>query len=197
MIFTYMVHNNIIKLRWEQVMIDIKCETANTLKIGQLKPFQDDLKKRSEKNIEDLACSILNDGLLMPFVVWRHDDINSLLDGHGRLSALNDLLYFDNDIATQDFPVLYIDADTEDDAKKILLQITSVYGKINKQGAIKFCSTIPEYHAPSIDKYVHRKAVTRKKKIYDGEQVLRIAVANDKADAVRELFKTIDYIRVL
>jgi ParB-like chromosome segregation protein Spo0J len=81
-------------------MIDIKCKTNDTLKIGQVQPFQGDLKKRTEKDTEDLACSILRDGLLMPFVVWRHDSINSLLDGHGRLNALNDLLYFDNDIAT-------------------------------------------------------------------------------------------------
>lgn len=178
-------------------MIAIKCEVPNKLKLGALTPFQGDLKRRTNKHIDSLAKSIIEDGLLMPFVVWKHDDKNLLLDGHGRLEALLKLATNDEDLAKQDYPVIYIEADTEEKAKQALLQITSAYGTITEKGAKSFCAALPEYHAPSINKFVYRKPVERKPESRDCEHIIRIAVKEDKYEAVRELFKTIDYIRVL
>jgi len=178
-------------------MIKVMCQTAESVKLNQLTPFQGDLKKRTSKDVTSLADSIEQEGLLMPFAVWRHDDVYSLLDGHGRLAALTELALKDNTVALQDFPVIFIDAETEEQAKKSLLQITSSYGKVTKEGAVKFCATIPSYHAPVINKFVHKKPVQRTLPKAKLEQVIRIAVPTDKAQAVLELFKTVDYIRVL
>lgn len=178
-------------------MIKVMCQTPEVIRLGKLTPFQGDLKKRTSKDVEALASSIREEGLLMPFAVWRHDGIDSLLDGHGRLAALTELALQDNDIAEQDFPVIFIEAEDEAQAKKALLQITSAYGKITKAGAVKFCETIPTYHAPAINKFVYSKPVTRKLPEQNNEQVIRIAVASDKVAAVLELFKSVSYIKVL
>lgn len=173
------------------------CQTQEVIRLGELTPFQGDLKRRTSKDVTALANSIKDEGLLMPFAVWQHDGVNKLLDGHGRYAALTELALQDNEIATQDFPVVYIEADTEEQAKKSLLQITSSYGKITREGAVKFCATIPDYKAPAINKFVHKKLVKNKLKEQNSEQVIRIAVPSDKAQAVLDLFKTVSYIRVL
>lgn len=178
------------------------CQTQEVIRLGELTPFQGDLKKRTSKDVKALADSIKEEGLLMPFAVWSYEEdgrvvTNKLLDGHGRYAALTEIALEDNDVATQDFPVVYIKADTEDQARKILLQITSSYGKITRDGVARFCKTIPEYRAPAINKFVHKKPVERKLKQQKTEQVIRIAVPLDKAEAVLDLFKSVEYIKVL
>lgn len=178
-------------------MIKVMCQTEQTIKLGELTPFQGDLKKRTKRDINGLMTSISAEGLLMPFAVWQHDGVNHLLDGHGRLAALTELALKDDTIATQQFPVLFIEADTEEQARKALLQITSSYGKINKQGAITFCAKIPEYHAPAVNKFLYSKPRQRKLNRHEGKQVIRIAVPEDKAQAVLDLFKQVDYIEII
>lgn len=178
-------------------MIDIKCETPDTLKLADMKPFQGNLKKRTINNIKQLAESIKNDGLLMPFAIWHTEGVNYLLDGHGRLDALYELLVTDPDVAEQEFPVLYIHALTEQEARQSLLQITSSYGHITKEGALKFCASIPEYKAPSINKYVHKKPRRHEEKVKDSFTRIHISVKTEYVDKVLELFKQFEYIRVL
>lgn len=178
-------------------MIKVMCQTPEVIRLGELTPFQGDLKRRTSKDIQALVDSIKEEGLLMPFAVWRKEDVNYLLDGHGRLAALTELALQDNEIATQGLPVIYIVADTEEQAKKSLLQITSSYGKITKEGALKFCTSIPSYHAPAINKFVHKKPVQKKLETSPNSTLIRIRVASDKVQAVLELFKTVSYIEVL
>ena len=95
-------------------MIKVMCQTPEVIRLQELTPFQGDLKRRTSKDIKSLASSILSEGLLMPFAVWKHDGVNSLLDGHGRYSALIELALEDNSISEQAFPVVYIEAETEE-----------------------------------------------------------------------------------
>ena len=81
-------------------MIKVMCQTPEVIRLGELTPFQGDLKRRTSKDISALASSIKDEGLLMPFAVWRHEGVNSLLDGPGRYSALTELALHDNEIAT-------------------------------------------------------------------------------------------------
>lgn len=178
-------------------MIKVMCQTPEVIRLQELTLFQGDLKRRTSKDIKSLASSILSEGLLMPFAVWKHDGVNSLLDGHGRYSALIELALEDNSISEQAFPVIYVKAETEEQAKKSLLQITSSYGKITRDGVMKFCATIPSYTAPAISKFVHKPLAERKIKPVKNEQVIRISVPSDKAQAVLDLFKQVDYIKVL
>lgn len=174
------------------------CSAPTTMLLSDLVPFQGDLKKRTESNVKQLAASILTEGLLMPFAVWTTPDgKNMILDGHGRLAALTELALQDNDVAEQKFPCVKITAASEEDARKALLQITSSYGKITREGAVKFCAKIPEYHAPAIEKYVHKPVKRVKKETQATETIIRVSVPNDKVAAVIELLQQVNYIKVL
>lgn len=181
-------------------MINIKCSAPDNVKLTALKPFQGDLKKRSDKDIEALADSITNDGLIAPFMIWKNEDKeNILLDGHGRLAALTLLAsHGDVEILTQDFPCVYVEADSEEDARKALLQITSQYGKITKQGAANFCVTIPNYTAPSIAKFTR---VSKVKPTFTTEVkrtcIIKMRVPEDKVTEVKQLLSQVRYIEMM
>ena len=172
----------------------IRCELKDTLTLDKLTEFQGALKKRTRKDISKLKESLLNEGLLMPFVVWRFGDSNKLLDGHGRLAVLRELVEEKQLSSDTLLPVLYVDAENEDEAKKALLQISSQYGRIVRDGVAAFTATIPTYSAPSIDRF--RAPLKRRKHREAGISVIRIEVPADKADDVRALLAKVDYIKV-
>lgn len=178
-------------------MITVKCSAPDTIALPLLTPFQGDLKKRTEEDVKELAKSIIEDGLLMPFAVWQHEDINYLLDGHGRLAALSEILKVDPSVSEQQFPCILIHADTEAEAKKALLQITSRYGRITKKGAVHFCASIPEYKAPAINSLLYKKK-ERPKQSENKKTEARIImyVPIEKEKEVRDLLKQVDYIRI-
>jgi hypothetical protein len=101
---------------WGLSMISIKCQTKYGITLNELTPFQGDLKKRTSNDVALLAKSIEDEGLLMPFAVWKHDSVNSLLDGHGRYAALMEMSLKDNSILEQALPVIYIEAESEEQA---------------------------------------------------------------------------------
>ena len=183
--------------------MEIKCTTKDTIKLTECVPFQGNLNKRTPQDIAELKDSLLREGLLMPFAVWDHDDKKYLLDGHGRKEALVQLAVEDASLLNVDWPCIYIRADTEDDARKALLQITSSYGKITKTGVKQFTVSIPDYKAPSIAKFV-AKPVTKKVEAVDPVQrpnqdkvVLKVSVTKDKVSEVKKILEQFDFIKVL
>lgn len=178
-------------------MINIRCSLPTTLTIKELEPFQGALKVRTPDDLSQLSNSLKTEGLIMPFVVWNSESGMKLLDGHGRLEALRSMCASDAEITTQQFPVIYIDAQTEDEAKKLLLQVTSSYGKISKKGALEFCKSIPEYHAPSINKFVYQCKKHRKLEAPKTETLIRISVPSDKVEEVKKILASVSFIKVL
>lgn len=178
-------------------MISLRYEISDSLKLSELEPFQGSLKKRTPKDLKDLSDSLKAEGLIMPFVVWNNNGKKSLIDGHGRLEALKALSKDDPDIENQSFPVVYLDAQTEEEARKLLLQVISSYGKVTRKGAIEFCKSIPEYHAPSIDKFVHKPITRRKLETPKLSEIIRIEVPVEKAVEVRKLLSTVTFIKVM
>lgn len=183
--------------------MEIKCTTKDTIKLTECVPFQGNLKKRTSQDIAELKDSLLREGLLMPFAVWDHDDKKYLLDGHGRKEALVQLAVEDANLLNVDWPCIYIKADTEDDARKALLQITSSYGKITKTGVKQFTVSIPDYKAPSIAKFV-AKPVTKKVEAVDPVQrpnqdkvVIKVSVTKEKVFEVKKILEQFDFIKVL
>lgn len=180
-------------------MVRIMCEGVKaTAKLADMLAFQGNLKKRTDKDIEALAQSIKTEGLLMPFAIWPSNDGYKLLDGHGRVAALQKLAEQDKEILDQKLPVIFVEKPTEEEARKALLQITSSYGKITKKGALEFVKTIPTYSAPAINKFVkyQHKPVTRPGK-NDNITVIKIQVPTDKAEQVKATLKQIPEIKVL
>ena len=94
------------------------------------------------------------------------------------------------------WPVVYIDAPDEDSARKALLQITSSYGKVTKQGYKQFCVSIPDYKAPVIQKFVAKPSVDKPKTAVKQPDyvIIKIKVKRDKVEQVKEVFKSFDFI---
>lgn len=178
-------------------MVKINCTTKDSIKITEVIAFQGSLKKRTDADLNELKESLLNEGLMMPFAVWKHEGKNYLLDGHGRKEVLMRMAGEEPELLSIDWPCVYIEADTEADARKALLQITSSYGKITKQGYKQFCVSIPDYKAPSISKFVSKPISSVKVKAKSDKTVMKIRVSNDHIEQVREIFKQFDFIEVL
>lgn len=185
-------------------MVEIKCKTDATITLAKVTPFQGDLKKRSQADIDELKASLKREGLLMPFAVWRHGDTNYLLDGHGRLEALKQLSAESEVPVDPEFgyPCIFIDAETDVEARKALLQITSSYGKITKAGAKQFMLTIPDYVAPSVAKFTAKPVTKKPVEVKDSlpkvkQCILKIRVPAEKKDELLNIFSTVNYIEVL
>lgn len=107
-------------------MILIKCEGADRKSLSEIDGLQGDLKSLSPKNADKLERSIRNNGFIAPFFIWN----NKIIDGHQRLYVLKKR-FRKEEYPDTGFPVVYIDAENENDAKHKLLQITSSYGEFN------------------------------------------------------------------
>jgi DNA modification methylase len=110
-------------------MIEVK--NPNNLKtahIDSFKPLQGELKDLSQENYNKLKNSILKHGFNIPVFVWN----GYLLDGHQRQRVLLQEGW------NVEVPYVEIEAETELEAKEILLKITSQYGKITLEGLDDF-----------------------------------------------------------
>jgi len=169
-------------------MIKLNCVAQGTIRLAECTPFQGNLKKRTEAEINELMSSIKNEGMMMPFAIWQNEGKNFLLDGHGRYEALKKLALYEPDINAEEFPCVFIKADCENDARKALLQITSSYGTITKMGVKQFTVSIPDYRAPSINKFVMSVKKTGIKPVIDkqvkmpAENIIRIRVKDGAKD---------------
>ena len=177
--------------------MEIKCKTEETMLITDMVPFQGNLKKRTEQDIHELQDSLNNEGLLMPFAIWKSDK-NYLLDGHGRRQAIMGLIDQDPSLLQVQWPVIVIDAADEDTARKALLQITSQYGKVTKHGIKQFTVSIPDYKAPVIAKFTPKvKVLKDKNPKKDTRVILKIRVDQSKLADVKEILNSVNYIEVL
>ena len=117
-------------------MITINCTTEDHLDLGQLTEFQGGLKNRTEADYAKIIVSIQKYGFSFPFFVWAHDDINHVLDGHGRLGALQRLKAQGETIPS--LPVVYVNCGNEENAKNLLLRLNSQYGQMTAESVMDF-----------------------------------------------------------
>lgn len=119
-------------------MADIKiaCRGADTLPLDLIEDFQGNLKKRGKKEIDQIIKSIEKYGFSFPFFVWNGDGHNRCLDGHGRIQALAEMRKRGASLPL--FPVAYIDAKDEAEAKQKLLRLNSQYGQMTIESVLEF-----------------------------------------------------------
>ena len=134
-----------------------------------------------------------------PFSIWRStEDVAKILDGHGRKAALERLATDDPDILEQQFPVLLIEAETEEEAVKACLQMMSTCGKINKAGVIKFAAPVFGYKAPIV---IHSTAKAVKVKSTAKENpdkvIISVEVDKDKVSQLITILKDVEGVNVI
>lgn len=128
--------------------IQIKCKAKDTLAINLLDPLQGDLKILSNENYEKLKNEILEDGF--SFAVHIYEDNEQakiyIIDGHQRVATLTRMKEEGYKIPA--IPVVYVEADNLDHAKRKVLAAASQYGQFNQNGANEFIGSI---HGMNLD----------------------------------------------
>src|SRR6187455_1275528 len=113
--------------------VKIKCRGSGEISLDKIIPFQGDLKDLSDSNYEKLKKQILTHGMVAPFMLWK----GNLIDGHQRLKTL--LKMKEEGIKLPElFPMVEIEAKDEKTAKKIVLAISSQYGKMTEESLFDF-----------------------------------------------------------
>ena len=121
-------------------MIRIECRGADTLPLDALEEFQGNLKRRGKKEIEQIITSIEKYGFSFPFFCWEGDGHKRILDGHGRLQALCEMRKRGESLPL--FPVAYVEAKDEAEAKQKLLRLNSAYGLMTMDSVLEFMDGI-------------------------------------------------------
>jgi hypothetical protein len=116
--------------------IRIECRGADTLPLDAIEEFQGTLKKRKKEDIEKIITSIEKYGFSFPFFVWNGTGHNYCLDGHGRIQALAEMRHRGENLPL--FPVAYIDAENEAEARQKLLRLNSQYGQMTMDSVLEF-----------------------------------------------------------
>lgn len=120
--------------------IRIECKGADVLPIDAIEEFQGNLKKRTKKDIDQIITSIEKYGFSFPFFIWNGTGHNLCLDGHGRIQALAEMRRRGEALPL--FPVVYVDAKDDAEAKQKLLRLNSQYGQMTIDSVLEFADGI-------------------------------------------------------
>ena len=110
------------------------------LELDELHPFQGNLKDLSKSNYDKLRKQILK-GFKAPFFVWLDPATNKYMleDGHQRFRVLTELRNAEK-YNLPKLPCVVIHADTEHEAKKNILEISSQFGNMSNSSVFEFAS---------------------------------------------------------
>lgn len=112
---------------------------TKTISWDILKTYEfNDLKEKENRDISKLKNSIINDNFSFPFYLWK--DHNYIIDGNGRNLALQELEAEGYKIP--ELPIVEIEANTKQHAKKLVLLASSNYGKVTKESYDLFIEDI-------------------------------------------------------
>lgn len=137
--------------------IEIKCEGSHTLNLDELTVLQGDLKSLSSTNYKKLRKEILELGFSSPIHVWNREGVNYILDGTQRCRTLRKMS--EEGYGIPPLPIVRVQANDLNDAKRKVLALTSQYGHLESDGLYEFLndtditiSDIEEsFHFPEIN----------------------------------------------
>jgi len=117
----------------------ISYEKTENVKLESLNDFQGDLKELSKVNFNKLWKSMSDNGFSEPFVVWNciKEKKIYVLGGHQRLKVLSEMKNAGEQIPDE-YPCNFVKCNSKNQAKKLLLALTSQYGRITEDGLYQF-----------------------------------------------------------
>ncbi len=129
-------------------IIRIKCDYTELLQANKFEEFQGDLKTHKPQERRKLKDEIKQLGWTAPVYLWfdlsKDEKTAKILDGHQRIGAVTELIeegwvVMDKD-GNEGIPVIYIMAETEQEAADILLGYNTSFAKITTDGLVAFAS---------------------------------------------------------
>lgn len=127
--------------------LQIRCQGADIASLDDLHEFQGELKSLAAEDFEKLKKELIETGFAFPFNVWLDPEGKKwIVDGHQRKRTLGKLR--ESGMEIPELPVNWVHASNYEEAKRRVLQGTSQYGRIEKQGLYEF---ITDAKIPMID----------------------------------------------
>lgn len=125
--------------------IKIATHLKDRLSIELLKPLQGELKILTDENYKKLKAEIIEDGFSFAIHVWEDEKANKIyiLDGHQRHETLKRMKAEGYKIP--EVPVVFVEADDLEHAKRKLAAAASQYGTFNQDGAEQFFGSFKKF----------------------------------------------------
>jgi hypothetical protein len=120
--------------------IIVTCKTKDSLALEKIAEFQGGLKTRDEEDLAQIKMSLKKYGISFPFFIWQNKKTSYCLDGHGRRLALIELKAAGYEIPA--IPIVYVQAETREEAKQKMLRLNSRYGMVTKDSVIQFIGDV-------------------------------------------------------
>lgn len=124
--------------------VNVKIESKDYVRLEDLVIMQGNLKSLSEENYQKLKLQILDEGFISPFHVWNDNGEFKLLDGTQRKITL-DRMREEGIGMPEKFPCIMIKARNKNHAARLILAISSQYGKVTQEGLDAFKSEFEIY----------------------------------------------------
>jgi len=116
--------------------IDIRCTGTENISLDAFTELQGNLKELSNENYEKLKASLIKYGFCFPVFCWKDGKTFFILDAHQRCKTLKQLRT--EGYTIPDLPTVYIEAKDKIEAKELLFQLNSNYGKMTQDGVYEF-----------------------------------------------------------
>jgi 16S rRNA G966 N2-methylase RsmD len=120
--------------------IKINCTGTELITLDKFIELQGNLKTLSKENYNKLKNSILKYGFSFPVFCWLNNNKHYILDAHQRINTLKELQKEGYEVPA--LPTVFIEAENRKQAKELLLQLNSNYGKITDEGLYEFINEI-------------------------------------------------------
>lgn len=119
--------------------IRIRCQGAFSLPYKELTPFQGELKMLTKERYEALRKQIVETGFRFAPHCWKdpRDGLWYLIDGHQRLRTIKEMVEHEGWLCPP-LPVVPVEADSYQDAKRAVLQGVAQFGEVQSQGLYEF-----------------------------------------------------------
>ncbi len=150
--------------------IAINCHTGQECDIENLVQIQGELKELSVENRQKLKREITESGFNFAPSVWVSGSGGKgayhLIDGHQRIEVMKELKKEGWEFGA--IPFVKIDAQNMDEAKRMVLQAISQYGRVTNNGLSSFMGTfnfqppdLKQFYIPNIniDKFLNKPQV--------------------------------------
>lgn len=162
--------------------IKITCSGTERLPLAALSEFQGELKKLTKRNRERLEKQMIERGFAAPFFVWQQPEgKNYILDGHQRLRVLKSLKK-QGWALPKLFPVIYVEAESEEAARRLLLGYVSAFGEATDEGLYNFMeeagfnlTDLDEFEIPGIDMAEFSSFIKAETKAIEADLAARMA----------------------
>lgn len=118
-------------------VLRIAVRGATVLPIGELTPFQGDLKTLARPEYEQFRNSVQEHGFSFVFHVWQHEGKTYIIDGHQRLTGLTMMRDTDG-WHIPELPVAIVEAEDFQSAKRKVLAGIAQYGKMTEKSLTTF-----------------------------------------------------------